>query len=152
MNRHRFSAAALAMLSVFSLIALAVAPVSAQDRARGDGPADLRAAPEASAVDPAYLRAQADQHGTVSVIVGLVVNLPGRMAFADMDDGAQRAVISQMQDAVLAQIGQTRSMPEVKRYATFPMMALQASPEELDVLLESTLVSFVQENRWRERR
>ena len=44
MNRHRFSAAALAMLSVFSLIALAVAPVSAQDRARGDGPADLRAA------------------------------------------------------------------------------------------------------------
>lgn len=150
MNRHRFSAAALAVLSVFSLIALAVAPVSAQDRARGDGPADLRAAPEASAVDPAYLRAQADQHGTVSVIVGLVVNLPGRMAFADMDDGAQRAVISQMQDAVLAQIGQTRSMPEVKRYATFPMMALQASPEELDVLLESTLVSFVQENRWRE--
>ncbi|MBK9123164.1 MAG: S8 family serine peptidase [Chloroflexi bacterium] len=150
MNLRRLFAVAAAALCISLLVALAVVPASAQAGTRGDGLAALRAAPEASAVDRVYLRAQADQHGTVNVIVGLVVNLPGRMPFADMDDGAQRAVISQMQDAVLAQIGQTRSTPEVKRYVTFPMMALRATPEELDVLLESTLVSFIQENRWRE--
>lgn len=139
-----------AALCIVLLVTLAVVPAAAQAGTRGDGAVPLRAAPEASPVDPLYLRAQAVQNGAVNVIVGLVVDLPGRMPFADMDDGAQRAVISQMQDAVLAQIGQTRSTPEVKRYATFPMMALRATSEELDVLLESSLVSFVQENRWRE--
>lgn len=144
MNLPRFSAVMMVLITAL----LCIVPATAQPtRNAGDESVRLEAA--GSATDRAYLRDVAEKTGMIRVIVGLEVNQPGRIAFETMSELSQQAVIAQTQTALLEELGLTRSAVGVQRYANLPMMALMVDAGQFDVLDKSTLVTVIQENRWR---
>ncbi|MBK8135079.1 MAG: S8 family serine peptidase [Chloroflexi bacterium] len=143
-NLSRF----FAVTAVLMAVLISIAPASAQSARSGDDET-IRLEATGSATDHAYLRDVAEKTGSVRVIVGLEVNQPGRMAFETMSDASQRAVIAQTQDALLSELGFSRSADGVQRYAGLPMMAISVNAGQFDLLTKSTLVTVIQENRWR---
>lgn len=136
----------LGLLSIALMIA--IAPAAAQRITRGDPLSEPLGAPESPA-DPAYLRGVAADQGSVRVIVSLQTQQPGRMAFETMSEQSQQAMIAQMQNALLAELGLTRSATGVKRYTAFPALALQLNSAQLAIMQQSSLVTHIREDRWR---
>ena len=134
---------------LFAALIFAIAPSAAQRITRGDPLSGPLGTPDSPA-DPAYLRGVAAEQGMVRVIVSLQTEQAGRMAFDAMNEQSQQAVIAQTQDALLAELGMTRSATGVKRYAAFPALALQLNSEQLAIVQESLLVTHIREDRWRE--
>jgi hypothetical protein len=138
-----FRACLLVVAAIMTLV-----PASAQRSGRGE-PEPTRLAPPAAPSDRQYLRDVAEQ-GSVRLIVTLDVDQPGRMAFATMSEQSQRAVIAQSQNALLAELGMTRSSAGVKRYTALPLLAIEASAEQFELLERSSLAAHIREDRWRE--
>ena len=134
---------------LLAALIVAIVPSAAQRITRGDPLSGPLGTPE-SPGDPAYLRGVAAEQGTVRVIVSLQTEQAGRMAFDAMSEQSQQAIIAQTQDALLAELGMTRSATGVKRYTAFPALALQLNSEQLADIQESGLVTHIREDRWRE--
>jgi subtilisin len=134
---------------LFVALLLTIAPSAAQRITRGD-PLETRLNIQENPADPAYLREVAAEQGSVRVIVSLQTEQAGRMAFDAMSEQSQQAVIAQTQDALLAELGMTRTATGVKRYTAFPALALQLNSEQLAIVQESGLVVHIREDRWRE--
>lgn len=105
---------------------------------------------------PANLRAAVAEQGALNVIVVLNVEQAGRMAFDQLSDDAQKAVIAQTQDALLGELGlgvfsteSTRDAANLTRYENFPLLALTADATQLDVLLSSRTVAAIQRDMFR---
>lgn len=139
----------LAGVTLLLTALLSLAPAAAQPQTRGNSE-PLHSRLPATTSDIQTLRAQAEEQGTVRVVVSLNVDQPGRMPFNDLTEDTQTAVIAQMQDALLAELNMTRSTDSVMRYTNFPMLTLDLSAEQLDAALASGLVTTVAENGWRE--
>lgn len=134
---------------LFAALLLSIVPATAQRITRID-PVTDHLGTQGSPADPAYLRGVAAGQGSVRVIVSLQTEQAGRMAFDAMSEQSKQAVIAQTQDALLAEMGLTRSASGVKRYTSFPALALELNSEQLEIVQQSGLVTHVHEDRWRE--
>jgi hypothetical protein len=135
---------------LFAALILVVVPSSAQRTTRSGDPLSDPLGALDSPADPTYLRGVAQEQGTVRVIVSLQTEQAGRMAFDAMSEQSQQAVIAQTQDALLAELNLTRSTPSVRRYTSFPTLALEVNSAQLETLQQSGLVTHVREDRFRE--
>ena len=142
-NLSRF----FAVTAVLMAVLISIAPASAQSARSGDDET-IRLEATGSATDHAYLRDVAEKTGSVRVIVWVEVNQPGRMCVETVSDASQRAVIAQTQDALLSELGFSRSADGVQRYAGLPMMAISVNAGQVALLTKSTLVTVIHENRW----
>lgn len=105
---------------------------------------------------PVNLRAAVEAQGALNLIVVLNVEQAGRMPFAQMSEESRRGVISDAQDALLGELGlgvfsteAVRSEAQVLRYQNFPLLALSANADQLEVLLQSPTVVGIQQDTFR---
>jgi subtilisin family serine protease len=105
----------------------------------------LGATPAAAAVPvPEAVLQAAERAGSARVLVRLAAEAPrGREAPAERT--ARRDRIARAADAALAQIGP--SPPGIRRYGTLPLLALEASPRELEALAAAESVVALELDR-----
>jgi hypothetical protein len=131
--RHVGRPRALGGIAIGLVVVASVAAPAAADR--GD------------TVVPDEVHRKAVTTGSARVIVQLRLAPPaGDDAERRGPAGDQRAAIHRAQSAVLAELEAT-GYRLLRRYETIPFLALEVSPQALDVLKQSSLVVRIEEDR-----
>ncbi len=105
----------------------------------------LGAAPATAAVPvPEAVSQTAEREGRARVLVRLAADAP-RGREVPVERAARRARLARAADAALARLGPSR--PGIRRYRALPLLALEASPSELEALAAAETVVALEPDR-----
>jgi hypothetical protein len=109
----------------------------------------LKASANANVVSTlSILRKQAQQHGSIRIIVGLRIVFVPEGGLTEAAALQQRDEIARVQSVVLDKVPSLKLRPEsIKRFASSPFLALEVNSAELEALASLNEIVSIEEDR-----